>query len=71
MITPVECRQHAVECRLMADRAPNSRVQAILIDMARMWDRLAVEAEHSKQKNEPLLQPIKRSFPPEPPRNGQ
>jgi len=58
MITPVECRQHAVECRLMADRAPNSRVQAILIDMARMWDRLAIEAEHSNKMNVRLLQPI-------------
>jgi hypothetical protein len=47
----------------MADRAPNSRVQSILIDMARMWDRLAIEAEHS---NKMMLQPIT----PEAPRNG-
>jgi hypothetical protein len=29
----------------MAVRAPNSRVQTILMDMARTWDRLAIEAE--------------------------
>ncbi len=42
----------------MADRAPNSRVHSILIDMARMWDRLAIEAEHSNKMNVRLLQPI-------------
>jgi hypothetical protein len=57
MITPVECREHAVECRQIAGRAPNSRVQSILIDMARMWDRLAIEAEHS-QGNAGLLRLI-------------
>jgi hypothetical protein len=69
MITPVECRLHAVECRQMADRAPNSRVQSILIDMARMWDRLAIEAEHSNKNktNARLLRPIT----PEAPRNGR
>jgi hypothetical protein len=67
MITPVECRLHAVECRQMADRAPNSRVQSILIDMARMWDRLAIEAEHSNKTNARLLRPIT----PEAPRNGR
>jgi hypothetical protein len=39
----------------MAERAPNSRVQAILIDMARTWDRLALEAEIG-QKSGPRLQ---------------
>ena len=41
----VECKEHAAECRRMAVRAPSSRVQAILMDMARTWDRLAIEAE--------------------------
>jgi hypothetical protein len=50
----------------MADRAPNLRVQSILIDMARMWDRMAIEAEHSNTKNACLLQPLMS----EPPRNG-
>jgi hypothetical protein len=57
MITPVECRQHAIECRQMAGRAPNSRVQFLLIDMARTWDRLAIEAEHT-QTNAPAAQLI-------------
>jgi hypothetical protein len=34
----------------MADRAPNSRVQSILIDMARMWDRLAIEAVQQDER---------------------
>jgi hypothetical protein len=47
MITPVECREHAAECRQMAQRAPRLRVRTILIDIARTWERLALEAEHS------------------------
>jgi hypothetical protein len=31
----------------MAEHAPNLRVRAILIDIARTWERLALEAEHS------------------------
>jgi hypothetical protein len=54
-ITPVECRQHAVECHRMAERASNLRMQSILIDMARTWQRLALEVEQSRQKNESLL----------------
>jgi hypothetical protein len=55
MITPVECRQHAVECQRMAERAANLRMQSILIDMARTWQRLSLEVEQSQQKNESLL----------------
>jgi hypothetical protein len=44
-MNPIECKEYAAECRQMAERAPNSRVQAILIDMARTWDRLTIEAE--------------------------
>jgi hypothetical protein len=35
MISAVECREHAVECREMSERAPSPRVRDILIDMAR------------------------------------
>ena len=45
MITATECRGHGVECRRMATRAPSLRMKALLVDMARGWDRLAVEAE--------------------------
>jgi hypothetical protein len=31
----------------MAQHAPNIRVEAILIDMARSWERLAIEVEQS------------------------
>jgi hypothetical protein len=41
MITARECRER--ECREMAERAPNANVEAILIDMARTWERLAVQ----------------------------
>ena len=47
MISAAECREHAVECRQMSERAPNLRVRDILIDMARTWERLALETEHN------------------------
>jgi len=37
----MECRERAVECRQMAERAPNANVQAALIDIAKTWERLA------------------------------
>jgi hypothetical protein len=56
MITTVECRRHAVECQRMAERAANLRMRSILIDMARTWQRLALEVEQqSSYKNERLL----------------
>jgi hypothetical protein len=62
MVTPVECRQHAVECQRMAERAANLRMRSILIDMARTWQRLSLEVEQSWQKNESLL-PYDRRMP--------
>jgi hypothetical protein len=47
MISAGECREHAIECRQMSERAPNLRVRDILIDMARTWERLALETEHN------------------------
>jgi hypothetical protein len=47
MISAVECREHAVESRQMSERAPTLRVRDILIDMARAWERLALETEHN------------------------
>jgi hypothetical protein len=49
-MSPVECREQAAQCRRMAEGEPNFRVQAILTDMARTWDRLAIEAEISKAR---------------------
>jgi hypothetical protein len=45
MLTAVECRVRAAECRRMADNAPNVRVEEVLRDMAQTWTRLALEAE--------------------------
>lgn len=55
MITSVEWQQRAVECHRMAERASNLRMQSILIDMARTWQRLSLEIEQSRQQNESLL----------------
>ena len=55
MISAVECREHAVECRQMSERAPSLRVRDILIDMARGWERLALETEHSAATSPKLV----------------
>ena len=64
MITATECREHGVECRRMARRAPSLRMEALLIDMARGWDRLAIEAEQYTQAKEPILRMIVPTPPP-------
>ena len=48
MIASADCRCHGAECREMDERAPNVRVAAILIDMARIWERMAIEVEQSE-----------------------
>ena len=53
MIASIKCRERALECREMADHAPNLRVQSILIDMSRTWTRLALEAEQCEQTRQP------------------
>jgi hypothetical protein len=63
MISATECRERAAECRQMADREHTSRIQSILIDMARTWDRLALEAEHGAPSVTPkqVLRPALRT----------
>jgi hypothetical protein len=56
-MTPVECKQQAAQCRRFAECEPNFRVQSILMDIARTWERLAIEAEIS-QKSGPSLRVI-------------
>jgi hypothetical protein len=51
MIMPVECRERAAECRQMSEHAPSLRVRDILLDMARTWERLAIETEHSAPRS--------------------
>ena len=53
MIGAAECRERAAECRQMAEGEQSSRVQSILIDMARTWERLAIEAEQSTPRTSP------------------
>jgi hypothetical protein len=45
MFTPLECRVRAAECQKMAEYAPMPGMRANLEDIARTWNRLAVEAE--------------------------
>jgi hypothetical protein len=61
MFTPAQCRDRAADCRQMAERAPNMRVQGILLDIARTWTRLALEAEQWSQMNRPTSR-LKRAF---------
>jgi hypothetical protein len=61
MFTPAECRDRAAECQQMAERAPNMRMQGILLDIARTWTRLAVEAEQWSQMNRPTSR-LKKAF---------
>jgi hypothetical protein len=53
MLDVTKCRELATECRQMADRAQTFRVRSILIDIARTWDRLALELEHSTARITP------------------
>jgi hypothetical protein len=54
VMSPAECKEQAAQCRRMAEGELNLRVQAILTDMAKTWDRLAIEAEIS-QRSGPSL----------------
>jgi hypothetical protein len=48
MISSKECRERAAECRQMAERAPNATSRAILMDMVRTWERLAIQTAHER-----------------------
>ena len=56
MFTPLHCRVRAEECQKMAQHAPNPRVRSILMDMARTWTRLGLEAEHVAPTKGDVLQ---------------
>jgi hypothetical protein len=53
MVTPAECKERAAESRQMAEREQDFRRQNILLDIARAWTRLALEAEQWTQSNHP------------------
>src|SRR5262249_61039560 len=63
MISHRECRERAGECRETAKRAPNASVQAILIDMARTWERLALQILQSGSHDERFSQSDQMAFP--------
>jgi hypothetical protein len=50
MITSRECRERATECREMAERELNAHIRAVLNDMARSWDRLAIQTAQFTNK---------------------
>jgi len=54
----LDCKLRAAECEKLAEGAPNPRVQATLMDMARTWTRLALEAEETLKQSRPPLQLI-------------
>ena len=62
MLTPALCRDRSAECRRLAAAAQNRGVQDILLDMARTWTRLAVEAEQWVQENSPKRRLAKKDL---------
>ena len=63
MLTPSKCRLHSAECRRLAEQTSNARVKDILLDMARTWTRLALEAEQWNQENSPTQRLAKKPPP--------
>ena len=45
---PKECREHAKNCRDMAEAAVSPMAKARFEDLARTWTRLANDLEHAK-----------------------
>jgi hypothetical protein len=60
VLTPSKCRLHSAECRRLAEQTSNARVKDILLDMARTWTRLALEAEQWNQENSPHTTPCEK-----------
>ena len=53
MLTSAMFRNRSYDCQQLAERAPNARVRDTLLDMARTWTRLALEAEEWQRENSP------------------
>ena len=64
MISAAECREHGVECRRMAERAPNAGVAAILGDLGWTWTRLALEVEQTSPQRPPVQCIVSRTVTP-------
>jgi hypothetical protein len=50
METPADYRKFAEECRRLAGRAEDEQHRAVLEQMAEVWWRLALEAEHRRPR---------------------
>jgi hypothetical protein len=61
VLTAQGCRRHSAECQRLAEQTGNARVKGILLDMARTWTRLALEAEQWNQENSPTQRLSKNS----------
>ena len=57
MLSPEKCRDRAAECLQWAESASSLRVRDILLDVARIWTRLAIEAESSNCFKVALIEP--------------
>src|SRR4029077_5230981 len=58
------CRNRSYDCQWLAERASNPRVRDILLDMARTWTRLALEAEEWRRDNSPRSRLAKKGATP-------
>jgi hypothetical protein len=47
-IEPQECRQNALQCRELAERAQRLAQAQIFLNLAKQWVQLAVELEHAQ-----------------------
>jgi hypothetical protein len=63
MFTPLECRLRAAECQKVAEQAPNPGMRATLEDMARIWNRLAVDVEDAERARRPRFVVVQQSSP--------
>ena len=45
---PKDCRQHAANCMQLAESAISPDLRQRLIDLAKQWDRIAVELEDTQ-----------------------
>jgi len=61
VVTAEEARRHSAECQRLAEQTSNARVKGILLDMARTWTRLALEAEQWSQEHSPKQRLTKKT----------
>ena len=45
---PKECRQHALNCKLLAKEATSEESKKTFLNLAQHWTRLAVELEQAE-----------------------